>query len=206
MKHHDEFENQLKQAYLSQKQPRQLSTLQRIQIRIAHFRQTSTLKNKLQYVQWSAVACSLALLCGVWFKNSPTANTMAEFASVHDIDYQNYGRIETHEITQGKYHAQIRAKKTQLEDSLKQSQEVINQVRYGQLVKATATEWLIAECNTETLLEIKSSLLAELQVMENKPISGPQQNNVLALIADTSGHIIAIEGLTGGQLPQHACP
>ena len=83
------------------------------------------------------------------------------------------------------------------------AQQQVQEQRYGRLVAINDDAWLIEECNTHTLIELKQSLLSVIPQPKTSVINF-NTPVMLALSTANNGQIIAIEST--GQNQVLACP
>ncbi|PCK31027.1 hypothetical protein [Pseudoalteromonas piscicida] len=198
----DDFDSKLKDAYQSQQAAKALPATFRIKLRMVHF--LHHYLGRVETWQWSAVTCSLALLFTLWYQQQPMNLSNVSGMSGHLISYGDFKHIETHELNQGQYLAHIDDQKKVLDAQFETAAQHVKAHRYGRLVAINDDAWLIEECNTHTLIELKQSVLAAMPTPKttsvdfNTPV-------MLALSTAQQGQIIAVESL--GQSQQVlACP
>ncbi|CAM3599191.1 MULTISPECIES: hypothetical protein [Pseudoalteromonas] len=197
----DKFDAKLKAAYQASKQDKPLTLTTRIKVRLVSF--AHHFLGRIETWQWSAVTCSVALLFSLWYQNQHVDIDKEYNSSAHLVSYGDFQHIETHELQQGQYLARIDEQKKVLDARFEAAQQQVQEQRYGRLVAINDDAWLIEECNTHTLIELKQSLLS---VMPQPKTSVINFNTpvMLALSTANNGQIIAIEST--GQNQVLACP
>lgn len=197
----DKFDAKLKAAYQANKQEKPLTLTTRIKVRLVSF--AHHYLGRIETWQWSAVTCSVALLFTLWYQNQHFDIDKEYNSNAHLVSYGDFQHIETHELQQGQYLARIDEQKKVLDARFEAAQQQVQEQRYGRLVAINDDAWLIEECNTHTLIELKQSLLS---VMPQPKTSVINFNTpvMLALSTANNGQIIAIEST--GQNQVLACP
>ncbi|WP_462154021.1 hypothetical protein [Pseudoalteromonas piscicida] len=197
----DKFDAKLKAAYQANKQDKPLTLATRIKVRLVSF--AHHFLGRIETWQWSAITCSVALLFTLWYQNQHVDIDKEYNSSTHLVSYGDFQHIETHELQQGQYLARIDEQKKVLDARFEAAQQQVQEQRYGRLVAINDDAWLIEECNTHTLIELKQSLLS---VMPQPKTSVINFNTpvMLALSTANNGQIIAIEST--GQNQILACP
>ncbi|MCG9757595.1 MULTISPECIES: hypothetical protein [Pseudoalteromonas] len=197
----DEFDVKLKEAYQANKQNKPLTLAARVKVRVVSF--IHHYLSRVETWQWSAVTCSLALLFTLWYQNQDFNFNKEYNSSAHLVSYGNFQHIETHELTQGQYLARIDEQKKVLDAQFEVAKQRVQEQRYGRLVAINDNAWLIEECNTRTLIELKESLLSAMPQSKTSVINF-NTPVMLALSTAEKGQIIAIESM--GQHQVLACP
>ncbi|MCF2825268.1 MULTISPECIES: hypothetical protein [unclassified Pseudoalteromonas] len=197
----DKFDAKLKAAYQANKQEKPLTLTTRIKVRLVSF--AHHYLGRIETWQWSAVTCSVALLFTLWYQNQHFDIDKEYNSNAHLVSYGDFQHIETHELQQGQYLARIDEQKKVLDARFEAAQQQVQEQRYGRLVAINDDAWLIEECNTHTLIELKQSLLS---VMPQPKTSVINFNTpvMLALSTANNGQIIAIESTGHNQVL--ACP
>ncbi|MBQ4840086.1 MULTISPECIES: hypothetical protein [Pseudoalteromonas] len=200
--------NELQQAYsiakrqnkMSSKQIRKLKRLSRLENR-KHTRQF-WLRTSL----WASSCCVLALV-GSLSLQSILSDFETFLAQLEPNSFSSqYDVVETHNIVEGQYQTTIAQQKAQLDDSLAGSQAKLNEVSqfYGKLVHSERDVWFIADCQNQTLIEVRKSLLDELGVPDDLSVAS-DQGLLLALGKNQSGQLVSITTPPSGQA-LYACP
>ncbi|KID54765.1 hypothetical protein JF50_23085 [Pseudoalteromonas luteoviolacea] len=201
--------NELQQAYraakrhqkMSPKQVRKLKRLSRLENR-KHTRQF-WLRTSL----WASSCCLVALIGSLSLQSILSDfETFLTHLEPHSFSPQQYDTVETHTIIAGSYQTTIAQQKTQLDDALAGSQEKLREVSqfYGKLVHSEEGVWFIADCNNQTLIEVRESLLNELVVPSERAFDY-QQGQLLALSKNQSGQLVNITA-PPSEAPLYACP
>ncbi|ESP93093.1 MULTISPECIES: hypothetical protein [Pseudoalteromonas] len=200
--------NELQQAYsiakrhnkMSSKQVRKLKRLSRLENR-KHTRQF-WLRTSL----WASSCCVLALVGSLSLQS--ILNDFETFlAQLEPNSFSSqYDVVETHNIVEGQYQTTIAQQKAQLDDSLAGSQAKLNEVSqfYGKLVHSERDVWFIADCQNQTLIEVRKSLLDELGVPDDLSVAS-DQGLLLALGKNQSGQLVSITAPPSGKA-LYACP
>ncbi|USE70037.1 hypothetical protein CTT31_13260 [Pseudoalteromonas maricaloris] len=197
----DKFDAKLKAAYQASKQDKPLTLATRIKVRLVSF--AHHYLGCIETWQWSAVTCSVALLFTLWYQNQHVDIDKEYNSSAHLVSYGDFQHIETHELEQGQYLARIDEQKKVLDARFEAAQQQVQEQRYGRLVAINDDAWLIEECNTHTLIELKQSLLSAMPQPKTRVINF-NTPVMLALSTANQGQIIAIESI--GQNQVLACP
>ncbi|AOT07284.1 hypothetical protein [Pseudoalteromonas luteoviolacea] len=201
--------NELQQAYsaakrhhkMSPKQVRKLKRLSRLENR-KHTRQF-WLRTSL----WASSCCLVALVGSLSLQNILyDFEVFLAQLEPNSFSAQQYDIVETHNIVEGSYQTTIAQQKTQLDEALTGSKEKLLKISqfYGKLVHSQEGVWFIADCNNQTLIEVRESLLNELIVPEERAFDY-QQGQLLALSKNQSGQLINITAPSSGK-GLYACP
>ncbi|MDK1287168.1 hypothetical protein [Pseudoalteromonas umbrosa] len=201
--------NDLQQAYSASKRlnkmnPKQVRRLKRIS-RLENRKHTRQFW--LRTSMWASSCCLVALVGSLTLQGLMTdfENFLAQ-VDPHSFSAQHYQVVETHNIVEGQYQTTIAQQKAKLDDTLAGSKETLMTVRqfYGQLVHSEKDVWFIADCQNQTLLEVRKDLLEELGVPKHN-ILEYEQGQLLALSKNQSGQLINIAAPTTGK-NLYACP
>jgi len=153
-------------------------------------------------LQLTSLACALGVFAFIVFDNNNVINTPPKTvlnSVFNTIDTHDYSFIKTHEINQaGSYASSITEQKhvldSQLANDLRRHQQRI--VEYGTLVKVDSN-WYIASCNDEVLVQIKHSLLSDLKG-KHAVESNINTGDMLAMAHNSKGQIIALKHAGNG--------
>ncbi|WP_024607633.1 hypothetical protein [Pseudoalteromonas sp. TAB23] len=189
------FDQKLKQHF---KERKARTTLTSTQQKALLKKATHTKPKKFGFtLQLTSLACALGVFAFIVFDNNNVINT--EPKTVHNtalntIDIHDYSFIKTHEINQaGSYASSITEQKhaldSQLANDLRRHQQ--RHIEYGTLVKVDS-DWYIASCNDEMLVQIKQSLLSDLKG-KHAVESNINTGDMLAMAHNGKGQIIALK-------------
>ncbi|MCG7534672.1 hypothetical protein [Pseudoalteromonas sp. OOF1S-7] len=181
--------DRLKQAYQHAKQQHRPSALEQRQLKQVCRAANSTAKqiSWLQRGQW-ILACGALVVLATVMLSQEYGQQSAQ--ALYALSFDDYEQVETHSVEQGHYVTQLSAQKQTLDKQLKQHQQLSGQRFYGRLVHSNASTWFVADCRSNTLLEIKHSVLAALQ--NDAVLSGMSPGQMLALDKNTNGHLTTI--------------
>ncbi|KZN32610.1 hypothetical protein N474_03570 [Pseudoalteromonas luteoviolacea CPMOR-2] len=201
--------NELEQAYsnakrqqrMSAKQTRRLKRMSRIENR-KHTRQFW-----LRTTAWATSCCAVALIGSLSLQN--TLNDFELFLTKiepAEFNTEQYQSIETHNLVEGEYLTTIAQQKQQLDNSLEGAKATLTEIHqtYGKLIHSEDGAWFIADCQNATLIEVRKSVLDELNVpkMHDAQL---EQGVLLALSRNNQGQLLKIAAPTEGN-NLHACP
>lgn len=184
----DKFEQILKKAYQLGKKQNALTEQQ-----LKQFAQTSTTPKKQAKslwfkTQWSLACTGLLILSALWLL--PTQ----EAAHLYSLDLTQYDIVEQHALEQGEYTRTVKHAKT---PSFEQQSLLISQARsfHGRIVEINEHHWLVEDCQKNTLIEIKHTLMAQIKrdITQKTPVEG----TLLAFSSNQQGQLINIAELPG---------
>ncbi|KZN62592.1 hypothetical protein [Pseudoalteromonas luteoviolacea] len=201
--------NELEQAYsnakrqhkMSAKQTRRLKRMGRLENR-KHTRQFW-----LRTTAWATSCCAIALVGSLTLQN-----TLKDFElfltkiEPTELNLEHYESIETHNLIEGEYLTTIQQQKQLLDTSLEGAKETLNQVHqsYGKLIHSEEGTWFIADCQNETLIEVRKSVLDELNAPRMLDTQA-DQGVLLALSRNNKGQLLKIATPIEGK-NLYACP
>ena len=191
MKRNDEqFDADLKAHYQKRKaqhtlSPEQLTQMQKPQ-------QARSKQQRFLGLQMTGVFAALAILGFIMLQYNNR-----ELTDVYAVDLSDYHWLEVHALdAKGSYVSNLKQQKQTL-DSDYQHALAAHQIRTrftGRLVSVD-NDWYIADCEQNILVQIKQSLLEELQ-KHGTLDTHIHQGDLLALDQNQQGQIIALKQLT----------
>ncbi|KZN42131.1 hypothetical protein [Pseudoalteromonas luteoviolacea] len=201
--------NELKQAYsnakrqqkMSAKQTRRLKRMSRLENR-KHTRQFW-----LRTTAWATSCCAIAIVGSLTLQN-----TLKDFElfltkiEPTEFNLEQYESIETHNLIEGEYLTTIQQQKQLLDTSLEGAKATLNQIHqsYGKLIHSDEGAWFIADCKNETLIEVRKSVLDELNAPRMLDTQA-DQGVLLALSRNNKGQLLKIAPPIEGR-NLYACP
>ncbi|WP_462164424.1 hypothetical protein [Pseudoalteromonas xiamenensis] len=185
----NDFEKQLTQAYLKEKQKvdTDKAALKRA-IRRKHVDDRRETQQLLNYLRW--IAAGFALTCFGYFSLHVT-DTVSSLTSVDTIEVE--ADVEVHEVINGEYRRYIAKQKQLLDDAyqarVKPPSSAISaeNVVLVKVLKQDAQAWLVETCEQQTRLMVKMSVLNSLE--QSTPNLG---ETLLAIRENERGEIIQI--------------
>ncbi|KAF7777021.1 hypothetical protein PMAN_a2226 [Pseudoalteromonas marina] len=195
-KHNEQFEHQLDKHFSERKKRHTLSAEQRDAL--TQLSQSAVHKKPTRFLlplQMNGLACALVVLGFTMFNTNEKQTTLNTYAA----QQSNYHFIEVHQVdSAGSYLSEITTQKQQLDDKLAADLRLHQQryIEYGKLVSVD-DDWYIASCHSEVLIQIKDSLLNDLNT-KHAIESGITMGDMLAMAHNSQGQIIALKHAGNG--------
>ena len=135
-----------------------------------------------QQMQWATACVGLLFLSVLLFKPEP------DMTNLYTLDLSQFDHIAHHSKKGGQYTVEI----TQSDSELLKAKhsELLRHARafHGRVLENNSDYLLIADCKTNTLIEIEQSIVHELTgISFDKPIN---QGDMLALTSDKNGLLV----------------
>ncbi|WMN60942.1 hypothetical protein NI389_05965 [Pseudoalteromonas xiamenensis] len=198
----NDFEKQLAQAYLKEKQKvdTDKAALKRA-IRHKHVDDRRETQQLLNYLRW--IAAGFALTCFGYF-SLHVADPVSSLTSVDTVEVE--ANVEVHEVINGEYRRYIAKQKQQLDEAYQarvKSLSTINSdnVVFVKVLKQDAQAWLVETCEQQTRLMVKMSVLNSLE--QSTPSIG---ETLLAIRENERGEIIQIFTPNISSTSRQICP
>lgn len=191
MKRNDEqLDADLKAHFQKRKTQHSLSTEQLAQMQTPQV--TRPKKQRFLKIQMASLFFALALFGFVMLEYN-----YRELTNIYAVDLSDYQWVEVHELdSKGSYVSNLKQQKQTLDTNYQQAL-ANHQARTsftGRLVSVD-NDWYIADCEQNVLVQIKQSLLEELQ-KHGTLDTHIHQGDLLALDQNKQGQIIALKQLT----------
>lgn len=195
-KHNEQFEQQLDKHFSERKKRHTLSAEQRAEL--TQISNSTTNKKPTRFLlplQMTGLACALVMLGFTVF--TTTDNTTEQQDTLNNTfaaQQNNYHFIEVHQVDNaGSYSSEVTRQKQQLDDKLAADLRLHQQryIEYGKLVNVD-DDWYIASCHNEVLIQVKDSLLNDLNT-KHAIESGITMGDMLAMAHNSQGQIIALK-------------
>ena len=190
-KHNEQFEEQLDKHFSERKKRHTLSAEQRATL--TQLSQSAANKKPTRFLlplQMTGLACALVVLGFTMFNTNEKQTALNTYA----VQQSNYHFIEVHQVdSAGSYLSEITTQKQRLDDKLAADLRLHQQryIEYGKLVNVD-DDWYIASCHNEVLIQIKNSLLDDLNT-KHAIESGITTGDMLAMAHNSQGQIIALK-------------
>ncbi|MCF2860436.1 hypothetical protein L1286_23510 [Pseudoalteromonas sp. SMS1] len=201
--------NELEQAYSNAKRQQRMSAKQtrRLKRRCRLENRKHTRQFWLRTTAWATSCCAVALIGSLSLQN-----TLSDFelflTQIRPTDFntEQYQSIETHHLVEGEYLTTIQQQKQQLDSSFEGAKATLNEVHqsYGKLVHSEDGAWFIADCQNTTLIEVRKSVLDQLNAPDMRDAS-LKQGVLLALSRNNQGQLLKIAAPTTIK-NLYACP
>ncbi|WP_295511891.1 hypothetical protein [uncultured Pseudoalteromonas sp.] len=191
MKRNDEqLDADLKAHFQKRKTQHSLSTEQLAQMQTPQV--TRPKKQRFLKIQMASLFVALALFGFVMLEYN-----YRELTNIYAVDLSDYQWVEVHELdSKGSYVSNLKQQKQMLDTNYQQAL-ANHQARTsftGRLVSVD-NDWYIADCEQNVLVQIKQSLLEELQ-KHGTLDTHIHQGDLLALDQNKQGQIVALKQLT----------
>ncbi|MFY8328970.1 hypothetical protein [Pseudoalteromonas sp. ZZD1] len=199
-KHNEQFEHQLEQHFSERKKRHTLSSEQRATL--TQLSDSAPNKKPTRFLlplQMTGLACALVVLGFTVFNTTDNNPEQQSTLNTYAVQQSKYHFIEVHQVDNaGSYSSEITRKKQQLDNKLAADLRLHQQryIEYGQLVNVD-DDWYIASCHSEMLIQIKNSLLDNLNT-KHAIESGITMGDMLAMAHNSQGQIIALKHAGGG--------
>ncbi|OUS69551.1 hypothetical protein B5G52_16790 [Pseudoalteromonas sp. A601] len=194
-KHNEQFEHQLEQHFSERKKRHTLSSEQRATL--TQLSDSAPNKKPTRFLlplQMTGLACALVVLGFTVFNTTDNNPEQQSTLNTYAVQQSNYHFIEVHQVDNaGSYSSEITRKKQQLDNKLAADLRLHQQryIEYGKLVSVD-DDWYIASCHSEVLIQIKNSLLNDLNT-KHAIESGITMGDMLAMAHNSQGQIIALK-------------
>lgn len=194
-KHNEQFEHQLEQHFSERKKRHTLSSEQRATL--TQLSDSAPNKKPTRFLlplQMTGLACALVVLGFTVFNTTDNNPEQQSTLNTYAVQQSKYHFIEVHRVDNaGSYSSEITRKKQQLDNKLAADLRLHQQryIEYGQLVNVD-DDWYIASCHSEVLIQIKNSLLDNLNT-KHAIESGITMGDMLAMAHNSQGQIIALK-------------
>ena len=190
-KHNEQFEHQLDKHFSERKKRHMLSADQRATLtQISDNAANKKPTRFLLPLQMTGLACALVVLGFTVFNTTEQQAALNTYA----VQQSNYHFIEVHQVdSAGSYLSEITTQKQRLDDKLATDLRLHQQryIEYGKLVSVD-DDWYIASCHNEVLIQIKDSLLNDLNT-KHAIESNITMGDMLAMTHNSQGQIIALK-------------
>ncbi|MDN3379277.1 MULTISPECIES: hypothetical protein [unclassified Pseudoalteromonas] len=199
-KHNEQFEHQLEQHFSERKKRHSLSAEQRATL--AQLSDSAPNKKPTRFLlplQMTGLACALVALGFTMFNTTDNNPDQLSTLNTYAVQQSKYHFIEVHQVDNaGSYSSEITRKKQRLDDKLAADLRLHQQryIEYGQLVNVD-DDWYIASCHSEMLIQIKDSLLNDLNT-KHAIESNITMGDMLAMAHNSQGQIIALKHAGSG--------
>jgi len=199
-KHNEQFEHQLDKHFSERKKRHTLSAEQRATL--TQRSDNAATKKPTRFLlplQMTGLACALVVLGFTVFTTIDKTTEQQATLNTYAVQQSNYHFIEVHQVdSAGSYLSEITTQKQRLDDKLAADLRLHQQryIEYGKLVNVD-DDWFIASCHNEVLIQIKNSLLNDLNT-KHAIESGITTGDMLAMAHNSQGQIIALKHAGGG--------
>jgi len=194
-KHNEQFEHLLDKHFSERKKRHSLSAEQRATL--TQLSDSAPNKKPTRFslpLQMTGLACALVALGFTMFNTTDNNPDQLSTLNTYAVQQSKYHFIEVHQVDNaGSYSSEITRKKQRLDNKLAADLRLHQQryIEYGQLVSVD-DDWYIASCHSEVLIQIKDSLLNDLNT-KHAIESNISKGDMLAMAHNSQGQIIALK-------------